>query len=148
MPRHPDPLKELLDLQERMNRLFDQTLGDESGEDLASLPNGWSPAADVYATAEGYTLEIELPGLDRDGIEIQVEGRELFVRGERHPMGGRSATYHRLERHYGPFGRSFRFDADIDADGIEAEVEDGVLKLTVPKARAARGSRRVPVTRS
>jgi HSP20 family protein len=147
MPRHPDPLKELLDLQERMNSLFDQTLGDEDGEDLASLPNGWSPAADVYATAEGYVVEVELPGLDRDRIDIQVDGRDLVIRGERHPLGGRSATYHRLERHYGPFGRSFRFDADIDADGIEAEVRDGVLKLTVPKARG-RGSRRVPVTRS
>jgi HSP20 family protein len=147
MPRHPDPLKELLDLQERMNRLFDQTLGGEGGEDLGSLPNGWSPSADVYATAEGYVLEIELPGLSRSSIDIQVDGRELTVRGERHPLGGRSATYHRLERHYGPFARSFRFDADVDADGIDAEVRDGVLRLTVPKARRRRG-RRVPVTRS
>jgi HSP20 family protein len=147
MPRHPDPLKELLDLQERMNHLFEQTLGGEGGGELGALPNGWSPAADVYATARGYVLEIELPGLARDSIDIQVDGRELTVRGERHPLGGRSATYHRLERHYGPFARSFRFDADVDADGIEAEVCDGVLKLRVPKARA-RSGRRVPVTRS
>jgi HSP20 family protein len=147
MPRHPDPLKELLDLQERMNRLFDQTLEGEDGEDLGSLPNGWSPAADVYATPRGFVLEIELPGLDRDSIEIQVDGRELTVRGERHPLGRRSATYHRLERHYGPFARSFRFDTDIDAEHIDAEVRDGLLRLEVPKA-AEHASRRVPVTRS
>jgi len=147
MPRRPDPLKELLDLQERMNRLFDETLGSGGIEELGALAPGWAPLADVFDTPEAYLLEIELPGLARDSIDVQVEGRELTVRGERHPGGGRSATFHRLERQYGPFARSFRFDVDIDAESVRAEIRDGLLNLVVPKVEP-RAGRRIKASRS
>jgi len=146
MPRRPDPLKELLDLQERMNRLFEETLGgnlDENGAVAAA----WSPAADVYDKGDAYVLELDLPGLSRDDVDIQVKDRELTVRGERHPLGGRSATFHRLERRYGPFLRSFRFEVDIDADEIEATIVDGLLRLDVPKKKPRSASRSVKVSR-
>jgi HSP20 family protein len=146
MPRRPDPLEELLDLQERMNRLFEDTLSRGAVDELGPLAPGWAPLADVFDTPEAYLLEIELPGLARDSINVQVRDRELTVRGERHPAGGRSATFHRLERQYGPFARSFRFDTDIDADGIRAEIRDGLLSLVVPKAEP-RGGKRVKATR-
>ena len=146
MPRRPDPLKELLDLQERMNRLFEETLGGDLDE-LASATPGWVPAADVYDKGEAYVLELELPGLSRPDLNIQLKGRELVVRGERHPLGGRSATFHRLERRYGPFSRIFRFDVDIDGDAVKAEITDGLLRLEVPKVKAPDTSRRVRVTR-
>jgi HSP20 family protein len=147
MPRLPDPLKELLDLQERMNRLFEETVSRGADDDLGVFAPGWAPLADVFDTPEAYLLEIELPGLARDHIDVQVKGRELTVRGERHPAGGRSATFHRLERQYGPFVRSFRFDADIDAEGVRAEIRDGLLNLVVPKVKA-RSGKRVRATRS
>jgi HSP20 family protein len=146
MPGRPDPLKDLLDLQERMNRLFEETLGRGGLDDLGPLTPGWAPAADVFDTPDAYILEIELPGLGRDSIDVQVKGRELSLRGERHPAGGRSTTFHRLERQYGPFARSFRFEVDIEAEGVSAEIRDGVLTLNVPKVKA-RGGRRVKVSR-
>ena len=147
MPRRPDPLKELLDLQERMNRLFDETLGSDPLDETARAV-AWAPAADVYDTGDGYVIELELPGLGREDVSIQVAGRELTVRGERHPVGGRSAAFHRLERRYGPFLRSFHFEVEIDPDGVEAEITGGLLRLDVPKIRTAAASRVVPVTRS
>ena len=148
MPRRPDPLKELLDLQERMNRLFNETLSRGDADDSGLLAPSWAPAADVFDTPEAYLLEIELPGLARDSIDVQVKGRELTVRGERHPAGGRSATFHRLERQYGPFARSFRFDVDIDAEGVRAEIRDGLLNLIVPKVEPRAKRRVVKATRS
>ncbi len=122
MPRRPDPLEKLLDLQERMNRLFEETLSRGAVDDAGTLAPGWAPLTDVFDTPEGYLLEIELPGLDREDIQVQVRDRELTVRGERHPAGGPAASFHRLERQYGAFARSFQFDTDIDADGIRAEI--------------------------
>ena len=148
MPLRPDPLKELLDLQDRMNRLFDETLSRESPDGMEPWAPSWVPLADVYDTPEAYLLEIELPGLARGDIDIQARGRELVVRGERHPSGGRSAAYHRLERRYGPFGRAFRFDVDIDADQVQAEIQDGLLRLNVPKKAPDSTKRVVKVTRS
>ena len=69
------------------------------------------------------------------------------MRGERHPGGGRSAAFHRLERRYGPFARSFRFDADIDAEQVKAEIKNGLLRLTVPKTEPHSTKRVVKVTR-
>lgn len=147
MPRRPDPLKELLDLQERMNRLFDETLSREIPDDLARFAPSWVPLADVYDKPEGYLVEVELPGLARADIDIQVKGRELVVRGERHPAGGHSAEFHRLERRYGPFARAFRFDVDIDPDAVNAEIKDGLLRLTVPKKKPRATKRVIKATR-
>jgi HSP20 family protein len=148
MPLRPDPLKELLDLQERMNRLFDETLSREHPDEMDGWAPSWVPPADVYDTPEAYLVEIELPGLARAEIDIQVKGPELVVHGERHPGGGRSAVFHRLERRYGRFARAFRFDVDIDADEVQAEIQDGLLRLTVPKKTPRSSQRVVKVTRS
>jgi HSP20 family protein len=147
MPHRPDPLKELLDLQERMNRLFDETLSRGDIDDLGAPAPGWAPLADVFDTPGAYLLEIELPGLAQDSIDVQVRGRDLTIRGERHPAGGRSANFQRLERHYGAFMRTFRFDVDIDGDDVRAEIRDGLLNLVVPKVEP-RGGRRIKATRS
>jgi HSP20 family protein len=147
MPRRPNPLDELLDLQERMNRLFEETLSRGAAEDAGPLAPAWAPLADVFDAPDAYRLEIEIPGLGQESLDVQVQGRELTVRGERHPAGGRSASFHRLERQYGSFARSFRFDTDIDADGVRAEMRDGVLSLVVPKVEA-RAGRQVRASRS
>jgi HSP20 family protein len=142
MPLRPDPLKELLDLQERMNRLFDETLGRERLAEPSLVQGVWLPAADVFETSEAYLVEIELPGVDKDGIEIQALGDELVVRGERracHPS--RPEVYHRLERRDGPFARGFRFPEEVDPDRVQAEFSDGLLRLSVPKAQPSHGSR-------
>ena len=147
MPQRPDPLKELLDLQERMNRFFDETLSRDRTNEMEPFTPSWVPIADVYDSPEAYLLELELPGLGQTDIDLQVKGRELTVRGERHPAGGPSAAFHRLERRYGAFARSFVFDVDIDAGQVEAEIKDGLLCLRVPKSRTQSAKRVIKVTR-
>ncbi len=148
MPLRPAPLKELLNLQEKMNRLFDETLSPDRTDETAPFAPSWVPVADVYDSPGAYLIELEVPGLARADIDLRVKGRELSVRGERHPGGGRSAAFHRLERRYGPFARSFRFDADIDAEQVKAEIKNGLLRLTVPKTEPRSTKRVVRVTRS
>lgn len=141
MPLRRDPLQELLDLQERMNRLFDETLARERVDEPGFLHGTWLPIADVIETPEAYVVEVELPGLGRDDVVIQAEGDELVVRGERRPaIAGRPDAFHRLERRYGPFSRAFRFAEEVDPDLISAEFSDGLLRLQVPKVppRSAR----------
>lgn len=148
MPLHQkDPLRELLDLQERMNRLFDATLTRERLDEPALLQGTWAPLADVVETNEGYLVELELPGLDREDVVIHAEGDELVVRGERRPASGGSPVFHRLERRYGPFARGFRFLEEVDPDRIKAEFRDGLLRLEVPKVRP-RVSTRIRVERA
>jgi HSP20 family protein len=148
MPLRPDPLKELLDLQERMNRLFDETLGRERLGEPAVLQGAWVPVADVFETPDSYIVEIELPGLGKDEIEIQAQGDELVVRGERRSnRTTRPDVFHRLERRHGPFARGFRFPEEVEPDRVGAEFADGLLRLSVPKARTRR-STRVRVERS
>ena len=148
MTLRPDPLQELLDLQERMNRLFDETLTRERLDEPSLLHGTWMPLADVVETAEAYLVELELPGLAKDDIAIQAHGDELVVRGERRlDAAGRPESFLRLERRYGPFARSFRFSEEVDPDRITAGFEDGLLRLEVPKARPRAGATRVRVER-
>jgi HSP20 family protein len=93
-------------------------------------------------------VEVELPGLGRDDVVVQAQGDDLVVRGERRPdAASRPESFHRLERRYGPFARGFRFSEEVDPDRITAAFEDGLLQLTVPKARA-RETGRVRIERS
>jgi HSP20 family protein len=130
-----DPLQELLDLQERMNRLFDETLTRERPDEPSLLHGTWVPLADVVETPDAYVVEVELPGLRRDDVVVQAQGDELVVKGERRPDASRPESFHRLERRYGPFSRGFRFSEEVDPDRIEARFDDGLLCLSVPKAR-------------
>ncbi len=142
MPLRPDPLKELLDLQERMNRLFDETLGRERLTEPALGQGAWLPIADVFETPDAYFVEVELPGLGKDEIEIQALGDELVVRGERRScQPSRPEVFHRLERREGPFARGFHFPEEVDPDRVQAEFNDGLLRLSVPKARPHRSAK-------
>lgn len=145
LPR--DPLQELLDLQERMNRLFDETLTRERLDEPSLLQGAWVPLADVVETPDGYVVEVELPGLGKNAVVVQAQGDELVVRGERRPdLGSRPESFHRLERRYGPFSRGFRFPEQVDAERVRAEFQDGLLRLEVPKAGA--GATKVKVERT
>jgi HSP20 family protein len=125
----------MLDLQERMNRLFDETLSRERIEDPASRA-AWQPIADVVETAEAYVVDLELPGVGPEDFTVHAHGSELVVRGERRPAASsRPEAFHRVERRHGPFARGFRLSEDVDADGITAHLADGVLRLVLPKSR-------------
>ena len=131
-----DPLRDLLALHEHLGQLVG-----------ADAP-GWTPPVDLYETAAEYVLTAELPGLTRDQIEIHAEDSRIVIRGARSAAPGRDVPceqYHRVERGHGQFSRGFSLPEPIDVDAINADLKDGILTSTMPKA-AGRGTRRVTVS--
>jgi HSP20 family protein len=103
---------------------------------LLSSP-GWTPLADVYETPEAFVIHVDLPGLREDDLEVHVDGDQVVLRGERRPLEKtRPESFHRMERSYGLFTRSFQLTAEVDADRVTAQFRDGLLRLELPKLRA------------
>jgi HSP20 family protein len=131
--RNWDPLRDLLDLQEKMNRLFEDSLA-ATRPDASVPPSAWTPPADVYETGEGFVVLMDLPGLSPDDVEIHVDGERLVVRGERRPSDKtRPESFHRVERSYGVFTRVFQLTDEVDPDRVKADFRDGLLRLELPR---------------
>lgn len=116
-----DPLQDLLALHERINRL--------AGTDEP----GWMPAVDLRETPDRYFLTAEVAGLEQDDIQIQFQDGKLTLRGERKPRDARSERFERVERGHGRFTRTFVLPHPVHADAISADLQDGVLTVTIPK---------------
>lgn len=128
------PARELDVLRREMDRLFD----DFVPTPRSASPTVWAPRADIVETNDAYLLSLDLPGIDRDALDITFEDGTLKVSGERRATSEhQDGRFHRVERSYGRFFRSFTLGADIESDAIEAEFGDGVLELRVPKAETA-----------
>jgi len=133
-----DHLRDLLSIQDRMNRLFEQTLSRSRAEEGIAAST-WSPAVDIYETPETIVMKAELPSLSREDIEIHIRDNTLTLRGERRfAKEVQQESYLRIERAYGAFQRSFTLPATIQQDKIRAVFRDGVLELTLPKAEEAK----------
>jgi HSP20 family protein len=146
--RRWDPLRDILNLQERMNRLFEESILRGPLEGLAVGAAGWMPLADVLETPEGFVVVMELPGVEQDDVEIQVDGGELVVRGERRlPGPARPESFQRMERSYGAFSRRVLLSDEVDPARVTAQFRDGVLRLELPRARPA-AARRVRAERA
>jgi HSP20 family protein len=132
-----DLVRELSSMQERMNRLWGG-LYDRNREDASS--RGWQPEVDICETEGGQVvLKADVPGLNREDIELTVEQSTLTIKGQRRPDPKvREDQYQRLERSYGAFSRSFSLPNTIDAEGVRAEYRDGVLTVTLPIRQDAR----------
>lgn len=132
--RRRDPFKDLLFLQERMSRIFDEALLKYKG--CSGMGGGmWYPPVDIYETAESVVLKAELPGVDRNNVSIEVNENTLTLKGERRLEKNLSEeNYHRMERLYGTFQRVFSLPYSVDKNNITANFRDGVLKIAVPKS--------------
>jgi len=129
-----DPFRDLLSIQDRMNKLFEQTLSRSRAEE-GIAPSTWTPAVDIYETPEAIVLQADLPGLRREDIDIQIRDDTLTLRGERRfAKDVHEESYLRIERAYGAFHRSFTLPATIQQEKIRAVFRDGILELTLPKA--------------
>ena len=128
-----DPLRDLLALHEQIGQLV--------GTDAP----GWTPPVDLYETASEFVLTAELPGLPRDQIEIHVEDSRITIRGERATGQLPCEQYHRVERGHGRFSRAFALPEAVDVEHVAAELKDGILTITLPKASDGSG-RRIAVT--
>ena len=131
-----DPFRQLLQLQDRVFRAFDQPYGLSRGtvEPEVSVTGNWTPQVDVFEDAEGITLKVELPEVDAKDVDIQVEGNALTLRGERSlENADKRDSYHRIERSYGPFSRTFTVPSTVDTENATAECRSGMLRITLPK---------------
>jgi len=134
-----DPFQDLISLQERMNRLFEQTLDRSRGEREGMVAGTWAPAVDIYETPDSIVLQAELPGLSKDDIDIQVRDNVLTLKGERRSEKEvKEGNYLRVERAYGGFQRAFTLPAAVQADKVRAVFRDGVLDVSIPKAEEAK----------
>lgn len=134
-----DPVRDLSSIQDKMNQLFEDTFTRTKGREEGLGTGMWTPAVDIYETNEAVTVKAELPGLTREQVGIEVKDGLLTLRGERKvEKEVKEENYHRIERAYGTFLRSFSLPASIDQEKISATLKDGVLELTLPKKEQAK----------
>ena len=131
-----EPYREFTTLQDRLNRLFRDSYGDN--QDALST-SSFSPAVDVYEDEHNVTLKLEVPGVDEKDLDIRVENNTLTVHGERKfEKEEKEENFRRVERQYGSFTRSFNLPQTVNADQVSANYEKGVLKISLPKRAEAK----------
>jgi len=128
-----DPFRELHSLQDEMTRLFAGVAPRSGNRDEVSF-GAWNPNVDIFEDKDKLVLEAELPGMKRDDFELSVENNVITLKGERRfEKKTNEDNYHRVERSYGSFIRSFTLPQTVSSEGAEAEFKDGILKVTLPK---------------
>lgn len=122
-----DPLRDLRSWQERLERL------------ATSSTTSWAPPIDIYETTDQYVIAAEVPGLTREQIDVAIEDNRITLRGARAGAAaeGPNRHYHQVERGYGSFARTFEFTDPIQADKVSADLQSGVLTVTLPKIPVA-----------
>ncbi len=137
--RRYDPFRELATLQERMNRIFDDTFSSASRREDEGLSATWTPPVDVLEKRDRIVLTAELPGFAEDQVQLRFEDGVLTLEGERRfEKEVDEARYHCVERSYGRFSRSFRLPANVDEEAITATFVNGLLVVELPKREEAR----------
>ncbi len=122
------------------NQAFSQFLRSEG--DAQESTRTWAPAVDILETTEAYVVKAEIPGVAKDAVHVTVENNVLTLKGERKlEKDDVKESYHRIERTYGAFARSFTLPTRVDNDRVEAKFDQGVLTITVPKAAEAKPKR-------
>jgi HSP20 family protein len=131
-----DPFRDFSLLQDRMNRLFQEYT--PSGEEQLSTTN-FVPPVDVYEDEHHVTLKAELPGVNPKDVDIRIENNVLTVRGERKfEKEEKEENFHRIERRYGSFMRSFTLPNTVNPDSVKADYDNGLLKIQFEKRAEAK----------
>lgn len=137
-----NPMRNLLSLQEEMNRLFDEFFRSGNGKETSWGLRTWTPSVDIYETDDALVFEAELPGMSKDDVNIEIHNNTLILRGQRkHEAEVKDEHYHRVERAYGTFQRSFVLPTTVDQEKVQATYRDGVLELRLPKLETAKPKR-------
>ena len=136
-----DPFRDLRSLQEEVNRLFSSNLSRSFADDGIAR-GAWMPTVDIYENKDQIVLEAELPGMNREDFELTVENNVLTLRGERRfEKKDETDNYHRVERAYGTFTRSFTLPQTVSGDGASAEYKNGVLRVLLKKREEVKARR-------
>lgn len=133
-----EPVRELATFQDRINRLFHETYSPVTSQESLSAGN-FVPPVDVYEDEHGIQLKMEVPGIDEKEIDIRLENNLLTVRGERKlESETKEENYHRIERHYGTFTRSFTLPNTVNPEDVKAAYSKGVLTIALGKRAEAK----------
>lgn len=136
-----DPFRDLRSLQDEVNRLFTTNLSRAFGDEGIAR-GAWNPSVDIYENKDQIVLEAELPGMNREDFDLSIENNVITLRGERRfEKKEESDNYHRVERSYGSFTRSFTLPQTVTAEGATAEYRNGVLRVTLPKREEIKARR-------
>ena len=129
-----DPFRDVATLQDRINRIFNESFGRSRDLDEEVSLYDWSPPVDIYETGDGVVLKVELPGVNKDDVSVEVKDNVLTLKGERllNPEI-KDENYYRKERSFGKFNRSFSLQETIKPDLIKASFKNGVLTIEIPR---------------
>jgi HSP20 family protein len=136
-----DPFRDLRSLQDEVNRLFTGNVA-RTFDDEGIARGSWNPSVDIYENKEQIVLEAELPGMNREDFDLSIENNVVTLRGERRfEKKDDTDNYHRVERAYGSFTRSFTLPNTVTAEGATADYRNGVLRVTIPKREETKARR-------
>jgi HSP20 family protein len=129
-----DPFRDVATLQDRINRIFNESFGRSRDLDDEVGLYDWRPPVDIYETADGIVLTVELPGVNKDDVSVEVKDNVLTLKGERllNPEI-KDENYYRKERSFGKFNRSFSLQEPIKPDLIKASFKNGILTVEIPR---------------
>ncbi len=131
-----NPMREMVGLSDRLNRMFEEMSGFNVDNEITG---SWAPAVDVYESENAIEIKADLPGMTEKDIDVTVENNTLTIKGERKfENEEKRETYHRVERQYGSFYRSFKLPNTVDVTKINANFRNGILELALPKKEETR----------
>lgn len=126
-------------LHDEMDRVFSDFFRGDLVDNGSFFSGSWAPAIDVSETDDSYIIRAELPGMKKEDVKITVNNTLVTIRGEkRNEAEDKSRTYHRIERSYGSFERSFNLPGAVKSSSVEARFEDGLLTVALPKTEEAK----------
>ena len=129
-----DPFRNVAALQDRINRIFEESFSRTADLDDDISMSAWKPLVDIYETDESIILKAELPGIKKDDVSVEVKDNVLTLKGVRtEEKEIKEKNYYRKERAFGTFSRAFNLQHRIQPDKIKARFKDGVLKIEIPK---------------
>jgi|CXWL01.1.fsa_nt_gi HSP20 family protein len=133
-----DPFRELEEMSDRLNRMATRPAARTNGKEALTVAD-WMPTVDISETAGEYVIQAELPEVKKDDVKVTLEEGVLTIQGQRRQEKDEKTTkYHRIERSYGTFVRSFSLPDQVNESGVKAEFKDGVLNLHIPKSEKAK----------
>ena len=134
-----NPSRELEEMSDRLNRMFNRQDLPQANAKETMVVADWAPSVDISETDGEYQIKAEIPDVKKEDVKVTLEDGVLTIQGERkHEKEEKGKKYHRVERSYGSFARSFTLPDLVDEEKVKAEFKDGVLNLQLPKSEKAK----------
>lgn len=130
---------DILNIQREINRMFNGFFRGSAWDEDTLVPTSWMPSVDVAEHDNEYVVKVELPGVSKDDVNITMQDSVLTIRGEKNEeKETKESSYHRVERSYGSFQRSFTLPTTVNSDKVDASYKDGILIISLPKVEEAK----------